>query len=58
MVNDMNDRELINVLIDVYANLQRIQNATDREKEIDNQIKIVKSKLESMGVTTTDLKLD
>ncbi len=54
----MNSQELITVLIDNYTNLQRIQNADDKDKEIRNQIKITKSKLESLGVATTELKLD
>ncbi len=54
----MNDKELINVLIDFYTNLQRIQKATDTTKEINNQLKITKSKLESMGIATTDLTID
>lgn len=54
----MNDNELINNLIDIYTNLQRIQNAENKEKEIENQIKIVKFKLESMGIVTTELTIE
>ncbi|MCH5348737.1 MAG: hypothetical protein J1E40_05390 [Oscillospiraceae bacterium] len=54
----MNDKELISVLIDMYTNLQRIQKSDNKDKEIANQIKIVKSKLESFGVVISDIELD
>lgn len=54
----MNDKELINNLIDIYTNLQRIKKSDDREKEIENQMKIVKFKLKSCGVSIKDIELD
>ena len=54
---DMNEKEMINTLIDKYTDLQRIKKAVDSEKEIDYQIKILKAKLESFGIITTDLEL-
>lgn len=51
------DKEMINNLIDSYTSLQRIKNADDIEKEIDYQLKILKAKLESFGIVTTDLDL-
>lgn len=51
------DREMINNLIDCYTNLQRIKKAEDAEKELDYQLKILKAKLESFGIVTTDLEL-
>lgn len=54
----MNDKELINNLIDIYTNLQRIKKSDDREKEIENQMKIVRSKLESCGILISDIELD
>lgn len=53
----MSDKELTTMLIDNYMNLQRILTSNDRELEIDYQIKGIKSKLESMGIVTTDLDL-
>ncbi len=50
--------ELAAVLIDEYMNLQRILVSNDRDAEINYQIKGIKSKLESMGIVTTDLDLD
>lgn len=54
----MNDKELINNLIDTYTNLQRIQKSDDKEKEIENQMKIVRSKLESCGIVVNNIELD
>lgn len=51
------DKEMINNLIDSYTNLQRIKKAADTEKELDYQLKILKAKLESFGIVTTDLDL-
>ncbi len=51
------DKEMINNLIDNYTSLQRIKKASDTEKELDYQIKILKAKLESFGIVTTDLDL-
>lgn len=54
----MQDKELQSFLIDCYASLQRIKTAENRDKEIEYQLKILKAKLESMGVVTTDLNID
>ena len=51
------DKEMINNLIDSYTSLQRIKKANDYEKELDYQLKILKAKLESFGIVTTDLDL-
>jgi hypothetical protein len=51
------DKEMINNLIDNYTNLQRIKTAQDTQKELDYQLKILKAKLESFGIVTTDLDL-
>ena len=47
------DKEMINNLIDNYTRLQRIKKSDDAEKELDYQIKILKTKLESFGIVTT-----
>ena len=52
-----NDKEMINNLIDNYTSLQRIKKSDDTEKVLDYQIKILKAKLESFGIVTTDLDL-
>lgn len=58
MVNEMSDKELTAILIDNYMNLQRILTSSNRDLEIDYQIRGIKLKLESMGIVTTDLDLD
>ncbi|MDE7207434.1 MAG: hypothetical protein K2N90_09830 [Lachnospiraceae bacterium] len=57
-MNDMpSDKEMINNLIDNYSNLQRIKNADNIEKELDYQITLVKAKLESFGIVTSELDI-
>lgn len=53
----MNDKEQTTMLIDAYTNLQRIKAAQDRDKEIAYQLKVVKAKLDTLGVVTEDLDL-
>ena len=48
---------MVNNLIDSYTSLQRIKKSDDTEKEINYQLKILKAKLESFGIVTTDLDL-
>ena len=54
----MTEQELKNFLIDGYASLQRIKVAPDKDKEVDYQLRILKAKLESLGIVTTDLDID
>lgn len=54
---DMNEKEMINNLIDNYINLQRIQNSDDAKKEVEYQLRILKAKLESFGIITSELEL-
>ncbi len=51
------DKEMINNLIDTYANLQRIKTAENTEKELDYQLTLVKAKLESFGIVTSELDI-
>lgn len=51
------DKEMINNLIDTYSNLQRIKTADNIEKELDYQITLVKAKLESFGIVTSELDI-
>ena len=57
MCDGMNEKEMVKELIDEFTNLQRIKNADDPEKEVDYQLKIVKAKLESCGIVTSDLEI-
>ena len=49
---DETDQGLIVNLIDEYIKLQRIKTASDRDKELDYQIKIAKAKLKLFGFAT------
>lgn len=51
------DKEMINNLIDIYSNLQRIKNADNSEKELEYQLTLVKAKLESFGIVTSELDM-
>ena len=52
------EKEMINNLIDAYTSLQRINTAQDTQKELDYQIKVLKAKLESFGIITTELDIN
>ena len=54
----MNEKEMINNLIDNYTSLQRIKKAENSEIEIDYQIRILKAKLESFGIITSELEMN
>jgi len=56
--DEMNEKEMINNLIDKYTDLQRIKRAEDSEKEIDYQLRILRAKLESFGILTSDLDMN
>ena len=56
-VDDVSDKELLVKLIQQYTDLQRIKTASDREKEIDYQIKATKAKLEAFGIMTDNLDI-
>ena len=56
-MEDMTEKEQATALIDKYTELQRIKSASDKDKEIEYQIKVVCAKLQALGVTTEDLQL-
>ena len=51
----MTEKQLAAVLIDKYADLQRIKTAADRDHEIEYQIRTTKAKLEALGIVTENL---
>ncbi len=51
------EKEMINSLIDKYADLQRIKKSDNLEKEVDYQLKVTKAKLESFGIVTENLDI-
>lgn len=57
MCDGMNEKEMVRELIDEFTNLQRIKNADNPEREVEYQLKIVKAKLESCGIVTSDLEI-
>lgn len=57
-VNVMTDKELVATEITHYMDLLRVKRAEDREKELENQLRESRAKLESFGVTVENLKID
>ncbi len=55
---DMNEKEMIEKLIDKYTDLQRIKTSNDPEKEVEYQLRVAKAKLESFGIITSDLDME
>ncbi len=53
----MQDKELIANLIDLYAALQRIVDSDDSKKEAEYHLKLVKAKLQAMGIITDELHI-
>ncbi|MGN0711204.1 MAG: hypothetical protein ACI4LO_05515 [Anaerovoracaceae bacterium] len=54
----MNEKEMINNLIDKFTDLQRIKKAEKGEnEELEYQITITKAKLESFGIITENLEI-
>ncbi len=57
-VMEMTEKEQAAIMIDVYMDLQRIQKAEDRDKELNNQLRKAKAKLEALGIVTENLIID
>lgn len=55
----MNEKEMINVLIDKFTDLQRIKksNVGHVNEELEYQLKATRAKLQTFGVVTEDLEL-
>ena len=54
----MTEKEQAAIMIDIYTDLQRIQKAEDKEKELNNQLRKAKAKLEALGVVTENLVME
>lgn len=52
---EMTEKELKDQTIREYVNIQRIKNAQDKDKELAYQEKVLKARLQSLGVPTEDL---
>jgi hypothetical protein len=57
-VTGMTEKEQATLLIEEYTKLQRIKAASDRDKEIQYQIKVTKAKLEALGIVSEDLNIE
>ena len=55
MTKIMTDKEQAIMLIDVYMDMVRVKRAQDRDKELDEQIRKTKVKLETLGVAVDNL---
>ncbi len=54
----MTEKEQATLLMDKFIDLQRIQKAADREKEIQYQLRTTKAKLEALGIVTENLTIE
>ena len=57
-VDIMTEKEHATNMIDVYTDLLRIKQAADKEKEVNNQLRKAKAKLEALGVVVEDLVIE
>ena len=57
-VDVMTKEELVATEISRYMDLLRVKQAADKEKELDNQLRESRAKLESFGVTIENLKIE
>lgn len=54
----MTDNEQKTFMIDKYMDLLRINQAEDTLKEVGNQLRETRAKLEALGVKVEELKID
>ncbi len=57
MDNEMNEKELKDQVIKEFVNLQRVKSAKDRDQEIAYQERILKTRMQSLGIPTEDLEI-
>lgn len=55
---EMTEKEQKTMFISAYMNLQRIKVSEDKDKEIRNQERELKAKLEALGVVVEELKIE
>lgn len=53
---EMAEKELKDQTIREYVNIQRIKHAENKDKELEYQEKVLKIRLQSLGVPTEDLE--
>ena len=54
----MTKEEQATALIDRYADLLRLEIAEDKEKEIQNQLRVLRAKLEILGVVVDKITIE
>ena len=57
-VLDMNELELKEQAIKEFVNLQRLKAAENKDKEIEYQEKVLRARLQALGIPTEDLELN
>lgn len=57
-LEEMTEEEQKTMFISAYMNLQRVKVSEDKDKEIRNQERELKAKLEALGVVVEDLKIE
>lgn len=57
MDNEMNEKELKDQVIKEFVNLQRVKSAVDREAEIAYQEKVLRARMQSLGIAAEDLEI-
>lgn len=57
-LEEMTEKEQKTMFISAYMNLQRVKVPEDKDKEIRNQERELKAKLEALGVVVEDLKIE
>ncbi len=57
-MDEMTEKEQATLLIDEYTKLQRIKSATNKEKEIEYQLKTTRAKLEALGIVAENLDIE
>ena len=57
MSEEMNELELKEQAIKEFVNLQRLKTATDRDKELEYQERVLKARLQALGIPTEDLEI-
>lgn len=55
---EMTEKEQKTMFISAYMNLQRVKVSEDKDKEIRNQERELKAKLEALGVVVEELTIE
>ena len=57
MEDEVNEKELKDQVIKEFVNLQRLKSAVDRDAEIAYQEKVLRARMQSLGISTEDLEI-